>query len=62
MVEDIERTVLLVFDQTGADIIAAQQDVQTRRGIDLSLLHLGPATDGDDAIVGKPAQKWRGRV
>src|SRR6056297_1094130 len=62
MVEDVERASARILDQTGADLVAVEQDMQTRHRLDLGALHLGPAADGNDAIIRKAAQIGRGRV
>src|SRR6056297_2657529 len=62
MVEDVERAVGGILDQTGADLVAVEKDAKPRHRLDLGALHLGPAADRNDAIIREAAQIGRGRV
>ena len=48
-----------ILDQTGADLGTAQQRFQICVCINVTLFNLGPAANGDDKIVRKPAQIGR---
>ena len=60
MVEDIERAMQVILDQTGPHLGRADQCDEPRRGVDLICAHLGPAAHGDHEIIRKSAQKGRG--
>ncbi len=57
VIEDIQRAMRRILDQAGAGLIRCQQRDKAGACIDLGLAHLGPAADGNEEIIGKPAQQ-----
>ena len=51
VIEDIERAMVRILDQTGANLITSQKGDELWMTVDFILFQLGPARDGNDAIV-----------
>ncbi|MPL90534.1 hypothetical protein SDC9_36586 [bioreactor metagenome] len=60
VVEDVERAMCAILDQTGAGLVRGDQRGQPGR-VDLVLMHLGPAADGHQHVIRETTQIGRGR-
>eukprot|EP00977_Amphora_coffeiformis_P013717 scaffold3665_cov214-Amphora_coffeaeformis.AAC.3 len=61
VIENVQRPMFFVFDQTGTRVFRTQQRTKSVSGINFVLPHFGPSTDGYDTIIGKATQKGTGR-